>query len=458
MIEDEIVREYDVRGVYKKNLTPETAEHIGAALCGYLKKHNLNGKIAICCDGRHSSPTLSKSLMKGIIESGRDVLDIGLGPTPLLYFSNFVCDDVIAGVMITGSHNPPEYNGFKFIVNKKPFYGQDLKDVFLKKVSIDSSVLPGKQIRKSLSDEYIEFLVKTFSVISNRTVVWDCGNGATGEIIEELCKNLKGRHVVLNGKIDGNFPSHHPDPAEEKNLLEIINKVKEIDADFGIAFDGDGDRLGIVDKKGTIVWGDQILAILAQDLLKDNPGAPIIADVKSSKVLFDIIDESGGGSVIWKTGHSNIKTKMIELNSPLAGEMSGHIFYKDGYYGYDDAIYAAIRFMNCFDKNPQCISYVVDRFSKVVSTPEIRVQCDEDKKFVVVDLMKRDLGDKGIDYTDTDGIRVDREEGWWLIRASNTQDILVVRVEGQTSRNFENLKNECKDLLHKHGLILPVGF
>lgn len=452
-----IIREYDIRGIYNITLTDKDAYLIGSSLVSFLKEKNLHGKIAICRDGRLSSKSLAMNLKDGIIDQGYDVVDLEVGPTPMLYFSNFSIKDVVAGVMVTGSHNPPEYNGFKFIVDKQAFYGNQIK-----KLAEISSVLNvpamggyGDYQTNNIKDQYVDFLISKVKSDPNIKIVWDAGNGAAGEILESLARKLPGKHFLLNTQIDGRFPVHHPDPTVKENLQQLIKEVRNNNANFGVAFDGDGDRIGIVNKDGRIVWGDQILAILAKEVIDKLGEVSIIADIKSSKKLFDTISKLGGKPVMWKTGHSNIKTKMKELNSPLAGEMSGHIFYKDEYFGYDDALFAAIRLINCYVRDPKCIGNILSEFQEVVNTPEIRIQCDEKRKFQVIEEIKEYLTENKVKFNDTDGIRVDKELGWWLVRASNTQDILVVRVEGESRKTLEQLYQELKKLLRRFNIALP---
>lgn len=453
-INKKIIREYDIRGIYDQTLSKQDAYLIGVGLVEYLKKHNLIGKIAVCRDGRHSSPSLSKELVKGILENGYDVIDLGVAPTPLLYYSNFVVEGTIAGVMVTGSHNPANYNGFKFIVNKLPFYGQQIVELASFANNAMHANQPGVEICKDLQEDYVNFLASRLRAGEGLKIVWDAGNGATGAVLEMLAKKLPGKHILLNTKIDGDFPVHHPDPTVEENLIQLIAEVKQNNADFGIAFDGDGDRIGIVNRDGKIVWGDQILAILSKDVTKRLGNVPIIADVKSSKKLFDKIQEFGGQPVMWKTGHSNIKTKILELNSPLAGEMSGHIFFKDGYFGYDDALFAAIQLINCFAEDSKCIDNILTDFEEVANTPEIRITCPEEKKFQIIDQIKTHLKSQNMSFNDIDGIRMDTGLGWWLVRASNTQNVLVVRIEGNSPESLIKLKKEFGVLLANFGVSL----
>lgn len=453
MIDQRIIREYDIRGIYESTLKNKDAFLVGYSFALFLKKHysNENHIVNVCRDGRLSSPELSKFLISGLLKAGVEVNDIGIGPTPLLYFSDFTSESS-AGIMITGSHNPSEYNGFKFIVKNKPFFGSKIRELFeISKNISDDKVELNISNRKETSffNKYIDRILEDSFINNDKKIVWDCGNGASGEVIEELCKRLKGEHIILNSKIDGMFPAHHPDPTVVENLEQLKNVVAKEKADLGIAFDGDGDRIGVIDSKGRIVWGDQILAILSRDVLSRNKGASIIADVKASNVLFDEIRKNGGNAIMWKTGHSHIKQKMREERSPLAGEMSGHIFIADNYYGFDDAIYTAIRLISYLNKNNISLAEAYDELPKVYNTTEIRVQCDDDKKFAVIDKLKKYFQDKKIKFNDIDGIRFDFPGGWGLIRASNTQDVLVCRFEASSvekiKANFDFVSRLLKD-------------
>lgn len=458
MIDPRIIREYDIRGIYNVTLKDRDAFLVGYAFAAYLKETYSESLsvVNVCRDGRLSSPQLAKFLMAGLIKGGVTVRDIGIGPTPLLYFSNFV-SDVTAGIMVTGSHNPSEYNGFKFIVKKKAFFGKSIRDVFeISKRFSDVQVVDDCRYKKheSFTDLYISRVIADYFAGSTKKVVWDCGNGAVGEVVKKICEKLPGQHIVLNAEIDGTFPAHHPDPTVIENLQQLVEVVIKEKADLGIAFDGDGDRIGVVDSKGRIVWGDQILSILSKDVLEKNPGASIIADVKASQVLFDEVTKNGGKPVMWKTGHSHIKQKMVEIGSPLAGEMSGHIFIADDYYGFDDAIYAAIRLISYLDKKNLSLSEVYEALPKVYNTTEIRVQCDDDKKFDIIEKLKQYFYDHKITFNDIDGIRFEFPGGWGLIRASNTQDVLVCRFEAESRSDIKNQFVFVASLLEKYGLVM----
>ncbi len=440
-----ILREYDIRGIVGKTLFPADAEAIGRAF-GSMMQENGDTLVSVGYDGRASSPELEQSLIKGLQTSGVDVIRIGMGPTPMLYYSTYELE-TRNGIMITGSHNPPSHNGFKMIMNGKPFFGQDIQK--LGKLCAAGRWKSGHGALRDhpLMDSYVERLLQDFNATADMSVIWDCGNGVTGEALRKVVAALPGRHVLLYDEIDSTFPNHHPDPTVEKNLQDLIRTVKGIKADLGIAFDGDGDRIGVVDSRGNIIWGDQLLAILAREVLQERPGAALIADVKASKALFDEVDRLGGKPIMWKTGHSLIKTKMAELSAPLAGEMSGHIFYNDHFYGFDDAIYVGLRLLNLLGNMSESIDELFDALPKMVNTPEMRFTCPDEEKFDAVKRIKTNLEKEGADFSDIDGVRVAVDEGWWLLRASNTQAVLVARCEAADEAALETVKQALMDNL-----------
>tara|TARA_B100000686_G_C16797418_1_gene983425 strand:+ start:1001 stop:2407 length:1407 start_codon:yes stop_codon:yes gene_type:complete len=451
-----ILREYDIRGLVGQTLTENDAFVIGRAMATILnKKYKITApKIVVAYDGRHSSPLFSSFLCEGLCVSGCEVIEIGCGPTPLLYFTvEYLASN--AGIMITGSHNPPEFNGFKFVVDGKPFYGPSIKELGVIVERQDFLEGKGSIVKKDLSGAYIESLLNLCGSLLPNKVVWDPGHGATAEIIKTLIDRLPGQHILVNGSIDGAFPSHHPDPTIPENLNEIISIVKQKNYDLGFAFDGDGDRIGVIDELGRIIWGDQLLALLARDVLVDYPGGSIIADVKSSQVVFEEISRLGGMPIIWKTGHSCIKDKMLELSAPLAGEMSGHIFFNDHWFGFDDAIYTALRLLAMLKNSNSSLSQLYDSLPKLVNTPEIRFDCPDDQKFTVVSEVARNLEKNGADVLSIDGVRVTKDGGWWLLRASNTQPVLVARCEAKDIQTLREIKSELLYYLSKSKVTLP---
>jgi phosphomannomutase len=450
-----ILREYDIRGVVGKTLHAADAYAIGRGF-GTLLAEAGGKTLAVGYDGRLSSTMLEQALIEGVTETGIDVVRIGLGPTPMLYYAA-VTQGVDGGIMITGSHNPSDYNGFKLMFGKKSFYGKDIQK--LGQAAAEGAwrkgEKPGAVRTIAIQDEYVARLLKDYDGNRDLKIVWDAGNGATGDVLVQAVRTLPGRHILLNEVIDGTFPAHHPDPTEEKNLVQLQQAVAREAADLGIAFDGDGDRIGVVDGKGRILWGDQLLVLMGEDVLKRHPGGVIIADVKASQVLFDEIGRMGGTPLMWKTGHSLIKSKMAEVGSPLAGEMSGHIFFNDHWYGFDDALYAAIRLIGIVARSGQSIAELRDRLPDVINTPELRFPCSETRKFAVIDEVKARLEAAGATVSNVDGVRVTTEDGWWLLRASNTQDVLVARCEAKDLAGLGRLKAILAEQVRASGIEPP---
>lgn len=447
-----VLREYDVRGIVDETIGALDALALGRAI-GTTVKRAGGSRVCVGYDGRLSSPQLAEALTEGLLSTGTTVEMIGLGPTPMLYYSVFELD-ADGGVMITGSHNPPDYNGFKIMLGKKPCFGQAIQQLGALAQNADFEQGDGKLVKVDVFDRYLDRLMRDVD-FDNFRIVWDPANGAAGDVIEALVKRLPGEHIVINGEIDGTFPNHHADPTVEENLEQLKEAVSAHRANIGLSFDGDGDRIGAIDSQGRVIWGDQMLAIMAGDLLKTVPGAPIIADVKASQVLFDRIRELGGEPVMWKTGHSLIKEKMVELGAPLAGEMSGHIFYKHKFYGHDDAVYAGIRFLNAISVQGGDLDALKDGLPAAVNTPELRFDCDETRKFEVVDEVKAQLQAAGADMSTIDGVRVQTADGWWLLRASNTQAVLVARCESSSNEGLTRLKQALVSALAQAGVQAP---
>jgi phosphomannomutase len=431
------LREYDIRGIIGETLGEADAYAIGRGF-GTIVAREGGKKVAVGYDGRLSSPMLEEALVKGLNDSGIDVVRIGMGPTPMLYYAEAVLEDVDGGIEITGSHNPANYNGFKMVIGGRPFFGSDIQK--LGRMAADGDYLEGTGTSQHLDilDQYVARVAQAAPTRGYR-IGWDAGNGAAGPAIEKLVKMLPGEHHLLFVDVDGQFPNHHPDPTDENNLVDLRALVAEKKLDFGVAFDGDGDRIGAIDGQGRVIWGDQLLQIYAQDVLGDVPGATIIADVKASAALFDRVTELGGNPLMWKTGHSLIKSKMKETGSPLAGEMSGHIFFKHEYYGFDDAIYAAVRLIAASAKLDKSVTELRSEMREMINTPEMRFQVDESRKFAVIDEVLARLKAEGADVNNTDGARVNTADGWWLLRASNTQDVLVARAEASSEEGLERL-------------------
>jgi len=368
------------------------------------------------------------------------------------------------GIMITGSHNPPDHNGFKMMLGGKPFFGPDIQR--LGEVAARGAFAGNGEAAESseisVDEPYLDILAAAYDVASEGEpqgaqlkVAWDAGNGAAGEIMVRLTQRLPGTHILLNETIDGSFPSHHPDPTVAENLAQLQDTVRREGCDLGIAFDGDGDRIGVVDGEGEILWGDQLMVALAGEVLEDMPGATIIADVKASQVLFDEIARMGGTPLMGRTGHSLIKAQMAETGAPLAGEMSGHIFFADRYFGYDDALYAAVRLLRVVARGGESLADLRKRLPKVVNTPELRFDCADTRKFAVIDEVKARLAAAGTEINDMDGVRVQTSDGWWLLRASNTQAVLVARCEAGDKGGLERLKTDLVEQLRQSGVEPP---
>ena len=453
------LREYDIRGIVGEMLHAADARAIGRTF-GSIVSRNGGKVVAVGFDGRLSSPELEAALVEGLTLSGMEVLRVGCGPTPMLYYAATTLE-TDGCIMVTGSHNPPNYNGFKMMLGRKPFFGAQIQE--LGRLAAAGDVVDeargsakGTDRAIDVAQEYIARLISDWDGGDRiLNVVWDNGNSSAGEILQRLVRSLPGEHTVLNGAIDGNFPAHHPDPTVAKNLEQLIAAVAEKGADLGIAFDGDADRIGVVDNKGQILWGDQLLVVLARDVLRQHPGATIIADVKASQVLFDEVERAGGTALMWKTGHSLIKAKMAETGSPLAGEMSGHVFFADRWYGFDDALYAAVRVLGIVARGDGPLSDVRDGLPQAVSTPELRFDCDDTRKFGVINEVAARLAKAGAQVSDIDGVRVRTPDGWWLLRASNTQAVLVARAEGFSADGLERLKTELVGQLEASGLQAP---
>jgi phosphomannomutase len=451
--------------------------HVGVADAGVAQPGGPT--VAVGYDGRLSSPDMEAALVEGLMASGMTVLRIGRGPTPMLYYTA-ATRRTGGAIMVTGSHNPPDYNGFKMILGGKPFFGPQIR--VLGAMAAAGDVVPqaagrptahpnrhperhpawsptgppaGRIETLDVAADYARRVLADYDGTRPLSVVWDNGNGAAGEVLTRLVSKLPGTHTILFPDIDGRFPNHHPDPTVPANLTQLIAEVRARGADLGIAFDGDADRIGLVDDTGEILFGDQLMVLLARDVLRTRPGATIIADVKASQVLFDEIARAGGTPLMWKTGHSLIKAKMAETGSPLAGEMSGHIFFADHWYGFDDALYAAVRTLGIVSRANMPLSTIRNALPHVVNTPELRFDCDDRHKFTVIEQVAARLRDAGANVTETDGVRVLTADGWWLLRASNTQAVLVARAEAADQAGLERLKAAIAYHLEASGLAPP---
>ncbi len=459
-----IFREYDIRGVVGQDLTLELSEEIGKAFGTYLVRKNY-ARISLGRDVRLSSPPLRERLTQGLLSTGVHIMDVGICPTPLLYFSLFRLP-VEGGVVITGSHNSAEFNGFKLCVGKSTIYGEEIQKI--RQLIERKDYEKGKGSLKIIEiiPDYISYLTDQFSQrlgSQKRTlkVVVDAGNGTAGAVAPRLLKNLGCEVIELYCEGDGHFPHHHPDPTVTENLKDLITKVKQTQADLGIGYDGDADRIGVVDEKGEIIWGDRLMLIFARDILashKENLPPPVfISEVKGSHLLYEDIRKRGGQAIMWKTGHSLIKAKMKEEKAVLAGEMSGHMFFSDRYFGYDDAIYASCRLVEILVHSQHSLSVLLSDLPKTYSTPEIRVDCPDAIKFNVVESLKTTFqGSSSIrspfpiqEVNTVDGIRITFSNGWGLVRASNTQPALVLRFEADSQDGLSKIKDFIETLTHK---------
>jgi phosphomannomutase len=504
LFDPKILRAYDIRGIYPQEISPALFQRFGQVFGADIRAQG--GKtICIGYDGRLSSPVLEAALVKGLLSTGLTIYRIGCCPSPLLYFAEKTLK-TDGALMVTGSHNPKEYNGLKMIVNHRPFFGQAIQ-AFGKKVQMDYCLEQGQTKRQtkgqgaaaqieqgqteeqteaaqikqgqgevhdySVQEAYVAYLLNDFQThyIKDQThytkdactadgctalrVAWDPGNGAAGPLVEALVQQLPGEHFVINSTVDGHFPAHHPDPTLPENLQQLRELVLEKQCDLGIAFDGDADRIGVIDNEGEFLWGDQFLLLFAEEILQTHPGATILADVKASQIFFQAVEKAGGKPLMVSTGHSNIKSKMRETGALLAGEMSGHVFFADRYYGYDDALYAAIRLLGIMVLRRQSLSLSAWRRSlpPVVNTPEIKIPCADHLKHKIITQLHSVLKARKANVIGVDGVRVISECGWWLLRASNTQDYLVGRVEADSVENLAILKEQMRAYLADLGVV-----
>ena len=447
-----IFRQYDIRGVVGDDLTVEAARALGGAYAALLREREVTGEVAVGRDNRPSGEALRDALVQGLTEAGANVVDIGVVPTPLLYWSLHHLG-VAGGIQITGSHNPPEYNGFKLCLGTESLHGHDIQHLL---ALIRSNAAPkgkGEVRHEQVIDGYVADVARRIGRISRPIrLVYDCGNGAGALVAPQLMRAIGIQGTGLFCESDGTFPNHHPDPTVPENLGDLIAAVKRDGAELGIAFDGDADRIGLVDGEGRIVWGDHILILYARDVLeRTGSGQPIIFDVKCSQALPHEIEKAGGVPVMWKTGHSLIKDKMKELRAPLAGEMSGHMFFGEGFYGHDDALYGAARLLRIVADSGRTVRELLADVPEFVSTPEIRVDCADERKFDVVAKAVEHFR-RSHDVNDVDGVRVLFGDGWGLIRASNTQPILVLRFEARSADRLQEIRAELEGWLRGQGV------
>jgi phosphomannomutase/phosphoglucomutase len=448
-----IFRQYDIRGIVGNDLTPEVARALGSAYAAFIADRGLQGAVVVGRDNRPSGDMLRDALVDGLTSSGVDVVDIGVVPTPLNYWALHHLP-VIGGIQITGSHNPPEYNGFKLSLSKASVHGKEIQQLYaLTQTARLRAARAGKVRHESVIDPYIDDVIARIGPLARpMRIVYDCGNGAGALVAPQLFARLGVQGRGLFCESDGTFPNHHPDPTVAENLQDLIQAVREDGAEIGIAFDGDADRIGIVDGNGQIIWGDRILILYARDVLqRTGRGQSIIFDVKCSQALPTAIEEAGGNPVMWKTGHSLIKDKMREMNAPVAGEMSGHMFFSEGFYGHDDAVYGAARLLRILADAGRTVEQMLSDVPDFVSTPELRIDVPEERKFELVDKAVRHF--KALyDVNEVDGVRVLFGDGWGLIRASNTQPILVARYEASTRKRLAAIQNEMEGWLRDQGV------
>ena len=437
-INKEIFREYDIRGIVGKDIDGEVYYTLGKAYGAYMAEKGAK-TLSVGRDCRLSSPELSSAFVHGLNSTGLDVLDIGMVSTPMLYFSLYSLD-VQGGAMITASHNPGEYNGIKLSSGKDSIFGEEIKKIARIAGGGAFPVSNGTATQADVKEAYIDYLLHNIDIEPGLRIAADYGNGMVGVAGPEVFEGFGCEVTALYPEPDGTFPNHHPDPTVEENLVDMIHSVKSENLELGVGFDGDGDRVGVVDENGNIIWGDMLVLIFARDILANSPGSTIIGDVKCSNRLFSGIDNAGGNAIMWKTGHSLMKSKMKEESAALAGEMSGHIFFADRFFGYDDALYAALRLLEIVSKSRKSLSRLLEDVPAALSTPEIRVDCPEEIKFTLVEEVKKELS-KNNDTIDIDGVRVEFPDGWGLIRASNTQPALVLRFEARSQGRLDEIRS-----------------
>ncbi|HJQ12743.1 MAG TPA: phosphomannomutase/phosphoglucomutase [Gemmatimonadaceae bacterium] len=447
-----IFREYDIRGVTGRDLTPEVATAVAGAYAAFLAEKGVKGSVAVGRDNRPSGEALHEALVTGLVASGVDVVDIGIVPTPLAYWAQHKLD-VVGGIQITGSHNPPEYNGFKLGLDKNSIYGADIQHLYDLALAGKFPRGEGQMRQRPVIDGYVDDIVNRVGRLSrDLNVILDCGNGAGSLVVPKLFPRLGIKPRCLFCESDGRFPNHHPDPTVPKNLEQLITAVKKERADIGIAFDGDADRIGVIDANGEIIWGDYLLILYARDALaRTGKGQSIVFDVKASQGLPEAIEKAGGVPVMWKTGHSLMEEKMHETRAPVGGEMSGHMFFSEGFYGFDDALYGAARLLKIVADSGKSVHDLLADVPRFLSTPEIRVDCPDDMKFGVVDEARKYFGSRYKVIT-VDGVRVLFGDAWGLIRASNTQPVLVMRFEARTNEQLEAIRSEMQGWLRSQGV------
>jgi phosphomannomutase/phosphomannomutase/phosphoglucomutase len=447
-----IFREYDIRGVYNKEFDKEFAFHLGRAFATYVRNRTkvAEPRLTLGHDARLSSPEIAAQLAEGFKAAGAHVILLGLVTSPISYFSTFTVEGVLGGIMVTGSHNPPEYNGFKVSFGKTTIFGQEIKE--LEKIILSGDYASGKGSEEKIDilTPYVERYKKEFGRLPDVPVVLDCGNGAGGCIARRLYEAVGLKPVILYEQPDGRFPNHHPDPTVEENLTDLKAAVLKHGAVVGIGFDGDADRIGLIDEKGHFVLGDEMMTVIAQDILARDKGAKIIGDVKCSDRMYDFVRQRGGQPIMWKTGHSLIKEKVKAEKAPFGGELSGHVFFADRNYGYDDALYAGLRVVEILSRHKATISESLKQLPPSFCTPEIRIDTTEEIKHQVVERLKNEFNKPSDDYSVNliDGIRVSFKDGWALARASNTQPVLVLRFESTSQSGLDRIRERFESIVN----------
>jgi phosphomannomutase len=444
------IRAYDIRGIFGKELSLDDAFTIGFALASYLKNHKNN--IVVGYDGRLSSPELYRKLCQGLYAGGACIYSLGLITTPFLYFACNYGENKLSGIMITASHNPKHYNGFKIVIDGHSTTPEQLQDI-LSAIDYADEIITGKDINltdySAITSYYVNRLTSLIPTDLNSKVIWDAGNGSAAVILKLLLPKLPGHHILLNGEVDGNFPAHHPDPTIPANLQQLIKAMQTEKADIGVAFDGDADRLGVVTSDGNILFGEHLLAIFAEDCLTRHPQANIVADVKTSTVILEHLKNLGGNVELYKCGHAFIKKRMRETQALLAGEMSGHLFFAENYYGFDDAIFAACKLLQIIHSNPRIVGKVLSLTKNRYITHEIKLPCLNNCKFKAINFLKNKLTQRKISYLDIDGVRVEENKGWWLARASNTEDAIILRFDYDSLLTLTKRKKWIENFLNE---------
>jgi len=450
-ISSSIFKAYDIRGIVEKELTPEVVKLIGMAIGSESIAQGERG-IVVGRDGRLTGPMLSESLISGLIESGCHVVDIGMVPTPLVYFATYT-KGASSGVMVTGSHNPPEYNGFKIMIAGETLAADKIQNLYSRIVNQQFSSGSGSSTSINIDQDYMDTIKSDIVLERELNIVVDCGNGIAGNIAPKLFESLGAKVTKLFCLVDGRFPNHHPDPSNPENLEDLIKEVIDTGADLGLAFDGDGDRLGLVDNNGNVIWADRQMILYSRDVLSRKPGAKIIFDVKCSSLLPKDISEHGGEPIMSRTGHSFIKNKLKETDAELGGEMSGHIFFKDRWYGFDDALYTAARLLEIISKTDKTCAEIFAELPDSVSTPEINIHFDEQgQQYDAMEALSNSVDFPGSEINTLDGVRVDYENCWGLVRASNTTPCLVLRFEGRDKEALNSIKSQFKDWLETNNI------